>query len=831
MWYVKTKLLVCLLIWSWCLLAQAQLLPGSPEDIIPCSNPQVCGCNDATSCLDCKGVPYGTASKLPCAGPGCGMELLPCGSCFSCPNNCPTVRCRKVRTDGEKGWPMSQEVWQTGKCPAGTLDDGSNTFNHGDVFYTVQLSAKDKADCYVDPNNTREQPVEAPFCWDTDKSGSLLTASPGTELITAAEAATAVQCGCNNGDISCGPPSPPIPGCFTLDFLNAGGNKWQSEYILSGFKSSNTTHACGIELVKQLANFLPPPSAQYAENLAYVDWAYSTNNKEYIFSGNYTGYYLPGKDSNNSEKLMGIMWLLMLQKTPGVCADKTFPPGNTYSLVDEVQSNGIWQKLTTPLYVQTPLPTQRLKEPSNLRNYYMYQEWFTCMREYAEKNYEKNKNFITCSWWGNIFGHDDNVGFGGNGLGGIRDETRYNGCNRGSLVMAKDGCSMISKDQVTNKCGPSAENIKFYGYSDTPISLLLDSSYDIHNNISIVEFPLSERVSTRFWTWKGSSKAPLLVYDPAHTGTIESAKQLFGPSTFGGVGNQAQFKPISFSGDAPRYWKHGFEALGSLDANRDGKIAGEELRPLALWFDADQDAVSDAREVKTLEEVGVTELFYTPDSIDHKNSSIEVAHGFTRVVNGVRTSGRAIDWGAEGSDSQLDLMKKHVEFSPPAQSGLGLDRASDVIVETSAKEAGEEAKKPSDKKELPGSDGLWSWSLNSTDETNGRTGYFALTTRNGEVSGNTFSELMFGHQEGTYIEPLEMLQFNSFKGKQNFDESGSSTLTFSVSVKDGVIENTAEMSKDGLTMTGSSVATLENKKGTKVVRYSWKAKKLGESNT
>lgn len=651
-------------------------------------------------------------------------------------------------------------------------------------------------------------------------------------------------------------PSTPIPGCFTLDFLNKGGNHWKSEYILSGFKSTNTTHACGIQLIKQLQYALPPSSATYAENLAYNDVAYSTNTIKNIFAGNYSGYYLPGETSK-SEVLMGIMWLLMLQKSRGVCADKPYPNGDTYSLVDEVlvpgpctkyqpgkfrkciaQAPGKWQKQESPLYVQAPSESQRLREPSNLGNYQMYHDWFTCMTNYTEAkdeetksypNYLANKSFINCRYWGGVT-HDDNVGFGGNGRRGNRKEKTLKGCAHGSLVMAKDGCLMIPQSEVAERCGGSTEKIKFYGYSDTPISLVLDSSYDIHNNISIVEFPLSERVSTRFWTWKGSSKAPLLVYDPAHTGRIESAKQLFGPSTFGGVGNQAQLKLVSFSGDTPRYWKHGFEALGSLDANRDGKIADEELSPLALWFDADQDAVSDALEVKTLEEVGITELFYTPDSIDPKNRSIEVAHGFTRVVNGVRTSGRSIDWGAEGSDSQLDLMKKHVEFSPPAQSGLGVDRLSDVVLKASASEPGEESKKPSDTQELPGSDGLWSWSLSAADENNGRTGYFALTTRNGEVSGNTFSELMFGYQEGAYIKSLEVLQFNRFKGKQKFDESGASTLTFSVSVKDGVIENTADMSKDGLTMTGSSVATFESNEGTKVVRYSWTAKKLGGSN-
>lgn len=461
--------------------------------------------------------------------------------------------------------------------------------------------------------------------------------------------------------------STPIPGCFTLDFLNAGGNHWKSEYVLSGFSSTNTSHACGIDLLTKLQNALPPSSATYSETLAYNNGAYRANDTEKVFAGNFSGYYIPG-ETNYSEKLMGIMWLLMLQKTLGVCSDKTYPTGNTYSLVDEVlvpavctqyQAGGSrggrvcvkwepgrWQKQTTPLYVQTPSSNQKLKEPSNLANYQMYDDWFTCMTNYTEAydsakrtypNYEANKQFIKCDSW-RATTHDDNVGFGGNGRQGNRHQNTLKGCADGSLVMDKDSCSMIRQSDITKRCGTSNETINFYGYSDTPISLVLDSSYDIHNNISIVEFPLSERVATRFWTWKGSSKAPLLVYDPSHTGRIESAKQLFGPSTFGGVGNQSRLRPVSFSGDAPRYWKHGFEALGSLDADRDGKVAGEELLPLALWFDADQDAVSDAGEVRTLQEVGITELFYTPDSIDDKNRSIEVAHGFTRVVPSSRTN-------------------------------------------------------------------------------------------------------------------------------------------------------------------------------------------------
>jgi hypothetical protein len=599
---------------------------------------------------------------------------------------------------------------------------------------------------------------------------------------------------------------------------------------------------------------LPPSAAVYSEQLAYNHGAYSWNNTTAIFSGNYSGYYLPGKGNNNSVFLNGALWLLMLQKTRNVCSDKPFPSGNTFSLVDEVLVPGActryqvvgkgglvcnewapatWQKQTTPLYVQSPSSSQRLKEPSNIGNYQMYQEWFACMTNYTEAydpatqsyaNYTKNREFINCGWWGGVT-HDDNAGFGGNGRGGNKHEERFNGCARGNLALSKDGCSLIPQSEVARLCGSDLTRIEFYGYSDTPISLLLDPSYDIHNNMSIVEFPLSDRVGTRFWTWKGSSKAPLLVYDPEHSGRIESAKQLFGPSTFGGKTAQGQFRQVRLSGEESRYWKHGFEALGSLDVNSDGKISGEELRPLALWFDADQDAVSDEGEVTTLDRAGITELFYSPDIVDEKNRSIEVSRGFTRVVNGVPISGRAIDWGAEGSNSQFDLMKKHVEFAPAADASR--DRASDVVTDSSIENPFQNGKEPAQAESLPGSDGIWKWSLNQSEEVAGRSGYFILSSRNGVVSGSTFSDLTLGHQEDGKINLFELLQFNTLNGSQVFDQTGRSTVTFKVTVKDGHIRNTADMSPDGLSMTGSSVATIDGTDSKKVIKYSWTAKKQG----
>ena len=71
----------------------------------------------------------------------------------------------------------------------------------------------------------------------------------------------------------------------------------------------------------------------------------------------------------------------------------------------------------------------------------------------------------------------------------------------------------------------------------------------------------------------------ILVWDPANTGKITSGQQLFGNMTF--------FMLFS----------DGYRALDSLDDNRDGQLAGSELKGLALWHDRNTNGVSDPGEV------------------------------------------------------------------------------------------------------------------------------------------------------------------------------------------------------------------------------------------
>jgi hypothetical protein len=90
-----------------------------------------------------------------------------------------------------------------------------------------------------------------------------------------------------------------------------------------------------------------------------------------------------------------------------------------------------------------------------------------------------------------------------------------------------------------------------------------------------------------------TDKAAWLVWDPRHTGRIDSGFQMFGSVTW-----------IAF-------WENGYLPLGSLDDNGDGRLAGEELRGLALWHDMNANGVSDPGEVKPVADYKITALSYS----------------------------------------------------------------------------------------------------------------------------------------------------------------------------------------------------------------------------
>lgn len=89
-----------------------------------------------------------------------------------------------------------------------------------------------------------------------------------------------------------------------------------------------------------------------------------------------------------------------------------------------------------------------------------------------------------------------------------------------------------------------------------------------------------------------TSDAAWLIWDPKDKRIVTSGFQLFGSVTW------------------VASWDNGYNALGALDDDGDGRIAGDELNGLALWHDRDGDGVCDAGEVRPVGAHGIVALSY-----------------------------------------------------------------------------------------------------------------------------------------------------------------------------------------------------------------------------
>jgi hypothetical protein len=109
-----------------------------------------------------------------------------------------------------------------------------------------------------------------------------------------------------------------------------------------------------------------------------------------------------------------------------------------------------------------------------------------------------------------------------------------------------------------------------------------------------VTFDLDGSGLPREWGWI-TPKAAWLVFDSDGSGQITSALQMFGNVTFW------------------IFWHDGYDALGSLDADGDSVLRGAELHGLALWHDRNGNGVSEAGEVRAVEQFGITAIACTPE--------------------------------------------------------------------------------------------------------------------------------------------------------------------------------------------------------------------------
>ncbi len=340
----------------------------------------------------------------------------------------------------------------------------------------------------------------------------------------------------------------------------------------------------------------------------------------------------------------------------------------------------------------------------------------------------------------------------------------------------------------------------------SPVSLLWTPGTDLKHSRAFTQFPLNPSEKGKWYHWRASKDAPLLVYDPKHTGKIRSAEQLFGNYTFG------------------KQWKNGFEALGTLDTDHDGIIRGMELADLALWFDADEDGISDKNEVQPLSVLKVGALYFTPDKTDTEpGEDVVVSHGFDRAEGDTVISGGAVDWFSKIYASKEEARQAARDLFD-ADFGLSSETLHAELSNANVYAAKDPQSSKSGKDELSG---VWLWQMvdasgrPAESESNPKGILRFETDSRGAVIGRSYLEVKLsgdpnGPTSAVYALPLQ--------GQQSLEESGVLNVTFEVEGPDGQRTHTmAVIEPRSNRLRGTSSG---NGPTTGAVEYKWEAVKL-----
>lgn len=152
----------------------------------------------------------------------------------------------------------------------------------------------------------------------------------------------------------------------------------------------------------------------------------------------------------------------------------------------------------------------------------------------------------------------------------------------------------------------------------TPIAIPLKAGTqlsEIEDAGARVAFDVDAKGTGQHWSWI-TPKAGWLIYDPRQTGKIDSGIRLFGNVTFW------------------MFWQNGYQALATLDDNRDGTLDSAELKGLAVWIDRNRNGSCEPGEVAALAELGIAALRYAhlalpnhPDRIVYAPQGVQFKDG------------------------------------------------------------------------------------------------------------------------------------------------------------------------------------------------------------
>ena len=387
-------------------------------------------------------------------------------------------------------------------------------------------------------------------------------------------------------------------------------------------------------------------------------------------------------------------------------------------------------------------------------------------------------------------------------------------------------CNYTKKTENNKVCG-------FAGVSWSPVSLVFDAAANLNEGMTVVPFSVDPRYPKAFSLWKASSGAPLLVYDPRRTGQVTSARQLFGNYTFGGRSSTPTTDESAQLGEP---WAHGYEALGTLDADHDGKISGDELNPLSLWFDTDRYGVSDEGEVAPVHTHNVRELYYQNPTSSEAGRDVHLSRGFKRIVDGEEVLGASIDWYAETFTNEQEAS----EALRAKLLGAHTQQPSETL--------------PSDPKEDPSFapfsrlkkvdlstfkphlalnhandlSGYWMWTPKESDGDK-HPGFLVFEQEGESIHGFSIIEaLLSDNSEGLQ----SVIRIVPAAGEVSTGPNGGKTISFKLFDANGEVNvsATATISASGTVLEGTTIQrlTAHNGGATQSVEtsYSWRAEKF-----
>ena len=405
--------------------------------------------------------------------------------------------------------------------------------------------------------------------------------------------------------------------------------------------------------------------------------------------------------------------------------------------------------------------------------------------------------------------------------------TEPDGALRGVYWYMDENCHWTLPGANTEICGVAALCV-------TPVSLIWDENASLSDGMTVVPFSLNVRQPQAYSLWKASEKAPLLVYDPTHTGKVTSAKQLFGSYTFGGKTTKTGYYQ---SDEARSPWGDGYEALALLDTNHDGKLGGKELEPLALWFDKNRDGVSQPGEVESLSVLGVVALYYKPDGTDPQSGDIHADLGFERLVDGKLVKGASVDWFAQTFSTRQEalvalsaIFQEEKKTSDPAADELAAHTAA-------AQEQSNDPLKFSPhqaKDHRQDLSGYWYWTVKEKGGEK-HPGIFAFEQPNGhDLTGYSVVEAQLAKNDKNLRSAVSALPAT---GSVRRDKNGKLQVAMKIVDRKsgGTAQSTATLSEDGLVLTGKTTQLLiaegDGKRNSATVDYEWVARKFAALTT